>query len=107
MNKRILNKVAAGILSPKEAFNLIYGYTPKKARFVRIQFNIKDKITMSYLLNSLFIFPIPIVFGKYFIKYGLRKKNIPTTYYDEIIKVAGNTNIVINSKDADIYLHIY
>jgi len=106
MKSKVLEDVARGKLSAIDALNLLYGPKPKRASFIKLYMNIKDSKMVSGFVNALFFFPIPIVFGKYFIIKALKKAELPESIYTDLIGSLGGSTVSVKSKDATIKIKI-
>ena len=107
MRQKILKKVEKGEMTPAQAFHCINGPKARRANFVKVTMWIRESKAITALFAVLLFLPIPIWFGKYFIKKAMRSQNIPEHVYDEFIDTAGGTTIRVKSKDARIQVYIF
>lgn len=106
MIKSILKKVAAGKLSPLDAYKLMYEPRPRPGRFVKLSMIIKDHPMVSSFVNVLFFLPIPIALGKPFIEKGFKKADISPDLYKIIKKYSGGTKIKVKTEEAKVKIMI-
>lgn len=107
-NKRkILKQVSQKEITPEVAFQLLYCKKEKKAKMVRFQFYIKNKVILSLFANLLCIFPLPIFVVRLFLRYKIKIKEIPHNEIEEILLLSAGTSVEIESKEANIYLYIF
>lgn len=107
MSKKVLKQLASGKITVSEAYDILYRPKPRKANFLKMKMSIKENKAVSALINTLFFFPVPISFGKYFIKKALVKNNLPASLYEEVIHSIGGTSIKVESKEANIKIYIF
>ena len=115
MDKTVLKNLSKGKLSPKEAYDLIYRIKLRKARFLRLSVTMKKHKITSLFINTLFILPIPLVFGKPLIKIVLKNKTFASDesndmfmdiYY--IVKYySGGSKVYIKTDSETIKLSLY
>lgn len=104
MNKKILKKVEQHLITPEEAYDLLYGSEKKSGRFITMRMNIHSAKFVGYLISALFFIPWPIGIAKVFLKKMAKAKKIDVEpqLIDQMIKSSRNTSMKVENKDAKI-----
>lgn len=103
----VLNQLSLNEINSKRAYETLYPKIKKRkarrSRFVKLRFKIPDSKGVSALLNTLFLFPIPISIVLFFLRKKLDQPiddQIPMSIKDLIDMAAvKNTFIEVLAKD--------
>jgi len=101
MSKKVLKKVAEGLIDIKEGYEILYGLPRKKARFVLLRVHIFKRPYITLLINSLFLFPVPIGIAKFCLKFVKEQEFVEKRdLINKLIDYARGTIINVISSEA-------
>lgn len=75
MKEDVLAEVAAGTLSPKQAYKMVYKKKriPRRAHFMKVNVVFARRFWLNLVMKTLFLLPTPLSFMRFFLKRILKK----------------------------------
>ena len=106
MNKNVLEKLSKHQITKEKAFqnlNKEKRVKKSKARFLKLNIEIKDQLMLTMLLNTIFFLPFPI----FLVKIGKRFTPEEMRFAYEMMDYAKGTHIDVDTSEAKINIKLF